>query len=90
MIIDPKLEWSTYYGGSENDISKGSILDKSNNIYIYGESSSSSNIAYNGFQTNFISTGFGSQNGMIVKFNQYGQRLGLAITELIIAYQMLP
>ena len=90
LIIDPKLEWSTYYGGSENDISKGSILDKSNNIYIYGESSSSSNIAYNGFQTNFISTGFGSQNGMIVKFNQYGQRLGLAITELIIAYQMLP
>ena len=75
LIIDPKLEWSTYYGGSENDISRGSVLDKSKNIYIYGETRSSSNIAYNGFQNNLISTGFGTQNAMIVKFNPNGQRL---------------
>jgi gliding motility-associated-like protein len=75
LIIDPKLEWSTYYGGSENDISQGSVLDKSNNIYLYGGTGSSSNIAYNGFQNNLISIGFGTNSGMIVKFNQYGQRL---------------
>ena len=75
LIIDPKLEWSTYYGGSENDISQGSVIDKSNNIYLYGGTGSSSNIAYNGFQNNLISIGFGTNSGMIVKFNQYGQRL---------------
>jgi gliding motility-associated-like protein len=75
LVIDPKLDWSTYYGGSGEDNVNGSKIDNLNNIYLYGTTKSSSNIAFSGFQNNFISIGFNTMNGMIIKFDKNGQRL---------------
>ncbi len=75
LVIDPKLDWSTYYGGSGEDNVNGSKMDSMNNIYLYGTTKSSSNIAFSGFQNNFISIGFNTMNGMIIKFDKNGQRL---------------
>ena len=72
LIIDPKLEWSTYYGGAMDDASNGLIYQNDGNIYIYGQTQSSSQIAYNGFQNNLISS---VNSGMLVKFDKKGRRI---------------
>jgi gliding motility-associated-like protein len=72
LIIDPKLEWSTYYGGAMDDASNGLIYHNDENIYIYGQTRSSSQIAYNGFQDNLISS---ANSGMLVKFDKKGRRI---------------
>ena len=73
LTIDPKIEWSTYYGGSQFD-GFGSI-DQINNgaIYAAGQSFSSTNIAYLGSQMN-IPSGKNS-SAFLVKFNSNGSRL---------------
>ena len=72
LIIDPKLEWSTYYGGAMDDASNGLIYQNDGNIYIYGQTQSPSQIAYNGFQNNLISS---ANSGMLVKFDKKGIRI---------------
>lgn len=70
IIIDPKLEWSTYYGGNNLDDGRTNI-DKYGRIYLYGTTSSNTNISYNGFQNSFTS---GTQI-FLVKFDSKGNRL---------------
>jgi hypothetical protein len=69
LTIDPKLEWSTYYGGTSWDYG-WSIATDDRFSYLYGDASSSSVIAYNGYQNNFTLV----LNMFLVKFDSNGQR----------------
>ena len=71
LVIDPKLDWSTYYGGVLDDVSFGSTIDYSSNVFIFGQTNSSTNISYNGFQDTLINV----TNAFVAKFNPQGQRL---------------
>lgn len=64
-------QWATYYGGINNETNQGVKVDNSGNIYLIGETSSTSGIAYNGFQNSFA----GSFDVFLVKMNSSGQRL---------------
>jgi hypothetical protein len=67
-----ELIWSTYYGGSNTDRLFDVIIDDDNNIIVYGETNSSSNIASPGaFQEMY-----GGQNDVfLAKFNTNGERI---------------
>lgn len=45
LVIDPTVEWGTYFGGVENDDIKKTITDKANHLYATGATSSLDNIA---------------------------------------------
>ncbi|MFK7806467.1 MAG: SBBP repeat-containing protein, partial [Saprospiraceae bacterium] len=62
------LQWSSYYGGSGEDIAYGCVSDNLGNIYISGETGSSNNMASNGFQNTFA-------EAFLAKFNTNGERL---------------
>ena len=70
LIIDPQLDWSTYYGGTNLDFGYCN-LDNIGNIYLYGTTSSNTNISYNGFQNNFTN----GTHMFLAKFNPKGKRL---------------
>lgn len=54
LIIDPKIEWSTYIGGNNEDFGSGISIDFDDNIYILGNTNSSSGIATTGsYMTKF-------------------------------------
>jgi hypothetical protein len=53
LVIDPILEYSTYYGGDRNELVYGAGVDASDNIYLIAESQSA------GLST---SAGFGADN----------------------------
>lgn len=64
-------QWTTYYGGSGLENGTGIALDVNGNIYIVGNTTSTSGIATSGsFQTNIV----GSSDAFIVKFNSSGVR----------------
>ncbi|HXS37789.1 MAG TPA: SBBP repeat-containing protein, partial [Flavipsychrobacter sp.] len=85
IVIDPKLLWGTYYGGSGDDNfdaggmyplgnvwAAGSVAcDSKNNVYIYGLTGSN-NLATTG---SFKTTLGGYQAAFLVKFNSSGVRL---------------
>ena len=71
LIVDPCLSWGTYYGYSNDYVTKN-FKDKSKNIYIVGYTSSNFYISTTGaHQTAY----FGSNDGFIVKFDKNGKRL---------------
>ncbi len=69
LIIDPKLEWSTYYGGTGWDYGS-SIATYDRFTYLCGDAGSSSFIAYNGFQNSYTS----GANMFLVKLDSKGVR----------------
>lgn len=70
FIIDPVLDWATYYGGSSVDFIHGTGTDGVN-PYIVGETHSSSNIATIGaYQTTFNTTP--QQDAFIAKLSNAG------------------
>lgn len=73
------LNWATYYGGSGVDASYNIHLDKNNNIFICG-GTSSSNIpgSTNGLHTTYLG---GSSDGFVAKFDNNGNSV-LAATYL--------
>jgi hypothetical protein len=74
LIIDPtpNLLWGTYYGGSGAEDALAIKLDASNNIYITGWTTSSSNIATAGaYQT----TCSGASDVFLAKFSSNGTSL---------------
>ncbi len=61
--------WGTYFGGESSDSAYALDLDKDNNIYIVGGTSSKTNIAINSnFQTQ-LNDGYYTIDGFLAKFN---------------------
>jgi len=63
------LIWSTYFGGGAEDIVNKVILLKSGKIAVVGQTTSTTNIAKNGFQMFY---GGGSYDGFLAVFNEDG------------------
>jgi hypothetical protein len=63
--------WSTYYGGSGDEVGHGCAIDSAGNIFLSGTTSSTTGISLGGFQVNFG----GNEDGFLVKFNSLGVRL---------------
>jgi hypothetical protein len=71
IVIDPGLVWGTYYGGSVGDERSGSCgVDGSGNVYLSGNTQSTSFIASGGYQN----TSGGGRDAFLVKFNSLGVR----------------
>jgi len=71
---DGNLLWATFYGGSPNGGGTNGLgigIDNQNNVYLTGNTSDASNIAYNGFK-NFL---LGYIDAFLVKFNPSGERI---------------
>lgn len=72
LVIDPVLEWSTYYGGDGLDMGHSITSDDSGNVYMVGFSLASLNIATVGsHQYNNA----GAEDAFLVKFDKNGNRL---------------
>lgn len=71
LIIDPALEWATYYGGSNYDYGQGVVTDLPGNVYLQGVTASNSNIATTG---SYQSSYSGSYDIFLAKFNSSGVR----------------
>lgn len=63
--------WATYYGGSNGDDAFACATDTDNNVYLAGNTSSTTGISFNGFQNARAS----STDAFLVKFNSAGTRL---------------
>lgn len=66
-------QWSTYYGGTDNEYAYDITSDANNNIFMAGRASSSNAIATLGSQQETISSA-GYSDVMVVKFNASGVR----------------
>ncbi len=65
------LLWATYYGGENTDIGESCTVDGSGNVYLAGQTLSSSGIASASAQQTFYS---GNRDAFLVKFNSSGAR----------------
>jgi gliding motility-associated-like protein len=67
--------WGTYFGGDSNDFASSLDIDKNNNIFIVGNTSSQSNIAINSnfqIQLNQVQGVFNNIDGLLAKFDTGG------------------
>jgi gliding motility-associated-like protein len=64
--------WATYYGGSGSDYGHSMALDPSGNVFMTGETTSTTSIASGGFQNTY---GGGLFDDYLVKFDASGSRL---------------
>src|ERR1019366_6599716 len=69
--------WATYYGGSGADFAASVAVDRWNNVYLAGATSSPTGIAYNGFQNTYGGGGGPVMpgDGFLIKFDSSGNRL---------------
>lgn len=72
LVIDPPLQWATYYGAANDDQSQACALDAAGNVYLTGWSNSTSGIASSG---GYQEAPGGQYDGMIVKLNADGARV---------------
>ncbi|MBL7788706.1 MAG: T9SS type A sorting domain-containing protein [Chitinophagales bacterium] len=70
LIIDPILQWATYYGGSNAETGGYITIDGSGNVYLCGATASTTSIASGGHQTSFSAV----NDAFLVKFNSSGVR----------------
>jgi len=73
LVIDPTLNWSTYYGGTDDDQSRNNSLsgDNNGNVYFDGYTQSTANIATIG---SYKDTLTGNYDAFLVKLNAAGVR----------------
>ncbi len=65
-------QWSTYYGGGGDDITRCCVTDSFGNVYMAGSTNSTYGIATTGSHQNSL---VGLSSAFLVKFNQNGLRL---------------
>jgi hypothetical protein len=66
-------EWGTYYGGNSDDYGYDVVADAAGDVYMCGNTNSSSNIASGGHQNSMGNTSY--TDAFLVKFNSSGTRL---------------
>lgn len=75
LVIDPQMDWATYYGGSNAEYSYGDG-DDGTNVYITGWTNSTSNIATSGaYQTSLNSSSSNAYDAFLAKFSPSGSLL---------------
>ena len=72
LIIDPELQWGTYYGDNQEDWAYATRTNKHGDVYMAGVTGSLSNIATAGSHQASLS---GSFDAFVVKFNTTGTLL---------------
>ena len=72
VVIDPGVAWATYYGGSGEESCGPVATDVAGNVYLAGETGSSSAIVTSGAYQGVY--GGGSYDCLLVKFNSAGVR----------------
>jgi len=73
LIIDPTLEWGTYFGGTGGDYGQSTTTDDSGNVYVTGWTNSTSNIATSGaYEATY---GGGTYDAFLAKFSSAGTML---------------
>ncbi len=73
LTIDPELDWSTMYGGPGIDFIFATACDQEGNVYITGQTSSTSNMTTVGSHWATRQTTIGNTS-FLVKFDSTGQR----------------
>jgi hypothetical protein len=70
LIIDPIVRsWSSYFGGSDDEKGNSVTVDATGNVYMAGETSSSSSVATSGaYQTTYS----GNNDAFLIKFDKNG------------------
>ncbi|PQJ12532.1 hypothetical protein CJD36_001930 [Flavipsychrobacter stenotrophus] len=69
LVIDPSVTWSTYFGGTAQEIAYGTAIDGADNVYNCGKTQSTSSISTSGgFQ---VSNG-GTLDCFLAKYNANG------------------
>jgi hypothetical protein len=71
LVIDPILQWATYYGGSSAETGGYTTIDGTGNVYLCGATASNTSIASGGHQTSY---GGGTYDAFLAKFNSSGVR----------------
>lgn len=71
LIIDPAIQWSSYYGDVNLDNITDIAQDKNGNIIVSGYTESTMSIASGGFQTTYA----GNTDAFVLKMNAAGARL---------------
>ena len=71
LIIDPTVNWPTYFGGSSADVALGITHDGNSNVYITGYAESTSGIASSGAYQTALATG-ATINAIVAKFDASG------------------
>ena len=66
-------QWGTYYGGANQDVGNGIAIDASSNVYITGNTSSTTNISTTGAHQTALSGGTNS-DAFLLKLNSNGVR----------------
>jgi len=64
-------QWATYYGGPDDEYTLGCATDEAGNVYLRGQTGSSSGIAFNGHQMSYAGAG----DFYLAKFSETGTRL---------------
>lgn len=72
LVIDPELEWSTFYGGEGEDAINGITISQDGFLYFTGYTHSSTNMAYLGYQMTY---GGGNFDMYFVKMDTLGNRI---------------
>jgi hypothetical protein len=70
LVIDPVLQWGTYFGGSDWDEARSVAVDRSGNVFVVGSTSSTSNfpLANPGGGAYYENTHNGDHDAFIAKF----------------------
>ncbi len=71
LVLDPEVIWTSYYGGTGLDDSRGIFTDANGDYYLTGATNSTTLISYLGFQGLLG----GSNDVFVVKFNALNQRV---------------